>query len=967
MSIPRRVFSIWLNDNPEIPNLVRKCQESLSKTGYEIKFITLENCDRTSKYVRDALEAKKWVKAADYLRIYYLYKEGGVYLDSDMEVLKSFDPLLENDFFVCKEENGFIANSVIGSVKHHPVLEACLYRMDKLDGSDDKVFEYGMEIFTQEAFASKEPVRILSSDYFFPFNHQTKVTKVTENTVAYHHFLKSWIKPELPWGWFDENNQKVYREMVEKIPDGGVMAELGVCCGRSLCSVADIIKRKNIKVFAVDTFEGTANEGDAHLSAKIDDWQAFFVDALNKFDIRDNVVILRERTDEAYKKFADGFLDLVMIDADHSAEAVASDIRLWKPKLKQGGILCGDDWAWPSVREGIARAGLQPVDDGNFWFVLPTEHSEKPLFSICLIAKNEAKTLPRAIASLKEFQARGGSVVVVDTGSTDGTAQIARDAGCIVEEVGDRFKIKLDGKTVSEINARFVVSGEEPVLKIGDTLFDFSSARNYCASLSPTPVVSYMDCDEVFTNLSIDLLNQWVQRGIDQYEYLFVFNHLPDGSPGIQLLQSKMYNRDKIEWRHPIHELLEPKNPMFTRKKYFGQDVFLLEHFQNLETDRSGYLRGLAYDCFMRPLEDRQSHYFARELFWSGRPKSAIREFERHIAFNAWQPERSQSYVFIGQAYEALGENEKAVEAFHKAIQIDCSRREPFIRLSELYYRNNDYQRTACYAEAALTISQSGFYADDSYYYRDLPHSYLYLAYFHLGKKELAKEHFLKAFAFAPSNPKYLFESQNFVTFPKVSILIPSLGRPEGLKKCLDSIEALDYPKDKIEVIIEAEEEPTVPQKVAKGLAKSKGEYVVYAANDVEFTPDSLKIAILSSMANKKGLVAFHSEELLPDLGNICCHFLIKRDLIPRIGGEIFCTRITHCSSDNLLWYKCNKLGEAHHEAAAKIAHNHFSKGADFDWIYARGWSKVEEDKVIFKEEVAKFDEMYVSLQKERL
>jgi hypothetical protein len=64
----------------------------------------------------------------------------------------------------------------------------------------------------------------------------------------------------LPEGWFSPEDIKEYRRLVSRIPVGGTLCELGVWKGRSLCSVADIIKARDIHVYAVDTFEGTTNE-----------------------------------------------------------------------------------------------------------------------------------------------------------------------------------------------------------------------------------------------------------------------------------------------------------------------------------------------------------------------------------------------------------------------------------------------------------------------------------------------------------------------------------------------------------------------------------------------------------------------------------------------------------------------------------------------------------------------------------
>ena len=139
----------------------------------------------------------------------------------------------------------------------------------------------------------------------------------------------------------------------------------------------------------------------------------------------------------------------------------------------------------------------------------------KPKFSIVLIAKNEAKTLPKCIASLKNFQDRGGEIVLCDTGSTDGTSELARSLGCKVEEVGEKFITVLDEEMADKLNKRFVVEGEEPIVKAGNRLFDFASARNYVTSLASNDFVFTMDADEVYTNLNIDKINHWIDEGYE--------------------------------------------------------------------------------------------------------------------------------------------------------------------------------------------------------------------------------------------------------------------------------------------------------------------------------------------------------------------------------------------------------------------------------------------------------------------
>ena len=68
------------------------------------------------------------------------------------------------------------------------------------------------------------------------------------------------MNTKLPQGWFHDKDIEMYRMLAEQVPDYGMIIELGVWKGKSLCSIADIIKKKNLIVYAVDTFKGTTGE-----------------------------------------------------------------------------------------------------------------------------------------------------------------------------------------------------------------------------------------------------------------------------------------------------------------------------------------------------------------------------------------------------------------------------------------------------------------------------------------------------------------------------------------------------------------------------------------------------------------------------------------------------------------------------------------------------------------------------------
>lgn len=581
----------------------------------------------------------------------------------------------------------------------------------------------------------------------------------------------------------------------------------------------------------------------------------------------------------------------------------------------------------------------------------------QPNFSVCFIGRNESKVFQRALDSLKEFKERGGEICYLDTGSTDNTAQMAKDFGCKVEEVGEKFLFTLTQEQVDAVNERFLVEGEESILEVGGKLFDFAAARNYCAdNLATNDMVAWLDCDEAYTALDIDAVCEFIDKGIDQFEYEFVFSHDHRDNPLVQFVQSKFYNKKKIKWVGIVHEVLDGAG----KRQYLPDTVFKNEHWQNRETQRGGYLRGLALDCFQNPGKDRQSHYFARELVWHNRPKSAIKEFERYLEISWWKPERSQSMIYIGDCYKTLGDEVKAVEWYHKAFQEEAGRREPLMRLAEYYNTKKDWQRVVCYCKAALEIGWNGYYSNNKYHYGHIPHEFLAEAYWCLGNKEEARKHIDEALKHMPYHGKLLYDYRFHYELPKVSFVIPTLGRPEGLARCLDSIKRLNYPQHLIETIV-LEDEPRigVPKRVKEGFDKSTGEYIVYGSNDCEFTSDSLMIALLEMKKENKSLCAFNTGEVSVDEGNICEHFIIKKDFVnEKLNGEIFDTEFNHVGVDNLLWAQAKKENQATRSEGAVVNHYHWSKpgGNEKDEIYFLGWNNemVEKDRQLLKEKLDK-------------
>jgi len=176
----------------------------------------------------------------------------------------------------------------------------------------------------------------------------------------------------LPSGFFNEANMMTYKGLMQQVPMNGIVVELGCWKGRSICSVAEVIRERNLNVILVDTFKGTQTieEKSYFKEAETEDIRQLLNDNLYAFGIRDYATVLEDTTNNVVERI-DGLIDFVFIDADHSYEAVKTDITNWLPKVKSGGMIAGHDFGRPEVKRAISETiGQVEVDNSqsNIWF-----------------------------------------------------------------------------------------------------------------------------------------------------------------------------------------------------------------------------------------------------------------------------------------------------------------------------------------------------------------------------------------------------------------------------------------------------------------------------------------------------------------------------------------------------------------------------------------------------------------------
>ena len=155
--------------------------------------------------------------------------------------------------------------------------------------------------------------------------------------------------------------------------------------------------------------------------------------------------------------------------------------------------------------------------------------------STVVIAKNEERTLPKLIESVQGVD----EILVLDTGSTDNTIEVAKSLGARVIE--KTFNVIIDQDLKNKIDE---LIGENNI-KVGDTAFNFSEARNYAASQAENDIIFMPDCDEI-VEWDLPEVRKLFDEGTHRLEYNFVFSWDSEGKPLIQFIHSKFYDRRKF-------------------------------------------------------------------------------------------------------------------------------------------------------------------------------------------------------------------------------------------------------------------------------------------------------------------------------------------------------------------------------------------------------------------------------------
>ncbi len=212
MSIPKIIHYCWFGGKPK-PELAQKCIRSWKKLcpDYEIREWNEENFDLSTapNYVRQAYEAKRWAFVTDYVRLRALTELGGVYMDTDVEVVKPLDPYLKHQAFAGFEAVDRVQTGLLACEPGFPLFREFMAHYDtasflRPDGSPD--ITTNVEVLTRlcrekgmvcnDRYQEVAGLALYPREYFCPVDYDTEKLHRTRKTVTIHWFASSWHTEE---------------------------------------------------------------------------------------------------------------------------------------------------------------------------------------------------------------------------------------------------------------------------------------------------------------------------------------------------------------------------------------------------------------------------------------------------------------------------------------------------------------------------------------------------------------------------------------------------------------------------------------------------------------------------------------------------------------------------------------------------------------------------------------------------
>lgn len=346
--------------------------------------------------------------------------------------------------------------------------------------------------------------------------------------------------------------------------------------------------------------------------------------------------------------------------------------------------------------------------------------------SLCMIVRNEEAVLGRCLDCVKDIC---DEIIIVDTGSADGTREIA---GRYTEKVYD-------------------FPWED----------DFAAARNFSFSKAAMEYILWLDADDVLDQEGQDKLRaikQDLHADVVMLPYHVAFDG--DGRPTFSYYRERILRRDRqFRWKGAVHEAITPSgNIVYGDAAVLHKKIHVSDPDRNLRILQKQIESGI-------PLEPRMQFYYARELYYHGMYAQAIAAYETFLADKgAWRENCIDACLQLSKCYDAAGRPQDALQSLFRSFQYDLPRGECCCAIGKYKLSEQKYDEAAYWYRAALNApdpsENGGFFEADCYDF--IPYIQLCVCHDRMGNVRLAKAYNEKAGRIKPNDPAYLWNKKYF-------------------------------------------------------------------------------------------------------------------------------------------------------------------------------------------------------------
>lgn len=331
-----------------------------------------------------------------------------------------------------------------------------------------------------------------------------------------------------------------------------------------------------------------------------------------------------------------------------------------------------------------------------------------------MIVKNEEKVLKRCLNSVKDIV---DEIIIVDTGSTDKTKEIAKN---FTDKV-------LDFKWID----------------------DFSKARNYSFSNATKDYILWLDADDVITKENKNKI-QKLKNTLNKNTDIVMMRYVTSINPHFSYYRERLLKREKeYKWKSPVHEVIElTGNIIYTDIEIHHKSIKKTYSKRNLEIYENNIKNGYILDA-------RETYYYARELMYHKKYCKAIMIYNKFLNMEkAWIENKIDACIDLAFCYREVKCEDMYLTSLFKSFELDKPRAKICSLIGIYFMQKENFRLAIYYFKLALKDKpnyKSGAFIEEDYY-NFIPYIDICYCYAKLGKYNIAKKYNKKAEAIHKDN-----------------------------------------------------------------------------------------------------------------------------------------------------------------------------------------------------------------------